>query len=93
MGSHKFTVRLASDLWEQAAGDAKTLGLSLNSLVVLALRKYVVGMRRTSARGDRHSVVYASMRDARLSVKVGRNELCPCGSGVKHKRCCGAPSP
>jgi hypothetical protein len=20
--------------------------------------------------------------------KVGRNELCPCGSGLKHKRCC-----
>jgi preprotein translocase subunit SecA len=22
--------------------------------------------------------------------KVGRNELCPCGSGKKYKRCCGA---
>jgi uncharacterized protein len=21
--------------------------------------------------------------------KVGRNEPCPCGSGKKHKRCCG----
>lgn len=25
------------------------------------------------------------------SVKVGRNEPCPCGSGKKHKKCCGAP--
>lgn len=24
--------------------------------------------------------------------KVGRNELCPCGSGRKYKRCCGARS-
>lgn len=24
------------------------------------------------------------------SKKVGRNEACPCGSGVKYKRCCGA---
>jgi preprotein translocase subunit SecA len=24
------------------------------------------------------------------SDKVGRNELCPCGSGKKYKRCCGA---
>ncbi len=24
--------------------------------------------------------------------KVGRNDPCPCGSGKKHKRCCGAPS-
>ncbi|WP_425522133.1 SEC-C metal-binding domain-containing protein [Xanthomonas arboricola] len=22
--------------------------------------------------------------------KIGRNESCPCGSGIKHKRCCGA---
>ncbi len=26
-----------------------------------------------------------------LSTKVGRNELCPCGSGKKFKKCCGAP--
>jgi uncharacterized protein len=24
------------------------------------------------------------------SAKVGRNDPCPCGSGRKHKRCCGA---
>ena len=23
------------------------------------------------------------------SVKVGRNDPCPCGSGKKYKRCCG----
>ena len=23
--------------------------------------------------------------------KVGRNEPCPCGSGTKYKKCCGAP--
>jgi len=26
----------------------------------------------------------------RSQPKVGRNELCPCGSGKKHKKCCGA---
>jgi len=25
------------------------------------------------------------------AAKVGRNEPCPCGSGVKFKKCCGAP--
>ena len=25
-----------------------------------------------------------------ISQKVGRNEPCPCGSGKKHKKCCGA---
>ena len=23
------------------------------------------------------------------SKKIGRNELCPCGSGKKYKKCCG----
>jgi len=27
---------------------------------------------------------------ASKTAKVGRNELCPCGSGKKYKRCCGA---
>ncbi len=26
---------------------------------------------------------------ARRAATVGRNEPCPCGSGMKHKRCCG----
>jgi len=25
----------------------------------------------------------------RSTRKIGRNELCPCGSGKKYKRCCG----
>ena len=24
-------------------------------------------------------------------TEVGRNDLCPCGSGKKYKKCCGAP--
>ena len=31
----------------------------------------------------------ASTRPA-SSSKVGRNQPCPCGSGLKHKRCCGS---
>ena len=30
---------------------------------------------------------YDARRQAR-SVKVGRNEPCPCGSGKKYKKCC-----
>ena len=26
----------------------------------------------------------------RKAEKVGRNDLCPCGSGKKYKKCCGA---
>ena len=25
----------------------------------------------------------------RNTTKVGRNDLCPCGSGKKYKKCCG----
>jgi len=28
----------------------------------------------------------------REGIKVGRNDLCPCGSGKKYKKCCGANS-
>jgi SEC-C motif-containing protein len=27
--------------------------------------------------------------EVRAEPKVGRNELCPCGSGKKYKKCCG----
>lgn len=32
----------------------------------------------------------ARTREIARVAKVGRNERCPCGSGVKYKRCCGA---
>ena len=32
----------------------------------------------------------ADMQEPAQSTKVGRNEPCPCGSGKKYKRCCGA---
>ena len=28
-------------------------------------------------------------KTAAVSVKVGRNDPCPCGSGKKYKKCCG----
>ena len=28
----------------------------------------------------------------RIGEKVGRNDRCPCGSGIKYKRCHGRPS-
>ena len=34
---------------------------------------------------------YARIEPIRVAPKVGRNDLCPCGSGKKYKKCCGAP--
>jgi len=32
---------------------------------------------------------HAPVRPLHAEEKIGRNDLCPCGSGKKHKRCCG----
>ncbi len=42
-------------------------------------------MRRRLGRTDRASL-HASFLG--VSKKVGRNDLCPCGSGKKYKKCC-----
>lgn len=48
------------------------------------------------ARLQRHYAMYRARIDAprastrRPGPKVGRNDPCPCGSGKKHKKCCGA---
>jgi yecA family protein len=33
---------------------------------------------------------YAPQEPVRVGPKIGRNEPCPCGSGRKYKKCCGA---
>lgn len=46
-----------------------------------------LGMAIASALDELEDVPEPPARTA----KVGRNEPCPCGSGVKYKKCCGAP--
>ncbi|MGA3212013.1 MAG: SEC-C metal-binding domain-containing protein, partial [Terriglobales bacterium] len=41
---------------------------------------------RMAGSGD-HQIVQQVVRG---SAKVGRNDPCPCGSGKKYKKCCGA---
>ncbi len=43
----------------------------------------------SSSSSNRVDAVRQVARDA-SGEKVGRNDLCPCGSGKKYKRCCGA---
>ena len=31
-----------------------------------------------------------AVAEARKTAKIGRNDPCPCGSGKKYKKCCGA---
>jgi preprotein translocase subunit SecA len=36
-----------------------------------------------------HGHSHAQTPFVRAMPKVGRNDACPCGSGQKHKKCCG----
>lgn len=49
-------------------------------------RGFVAQLRQI---GIRPGMPDASMKRALRRVKVGRNEACPCGSGLKYKRCHG----
>jgi len=40
-------------------------------------------------RGDAFTTVEADTETIRTEAKIGPNHPCPCGSGRKHKKCCG----
>ena len=52
---------------------------------VTGIYRYFAARRRTSVRAEREVAA-----PERSRPKVGRNEPCPCGSGKKFKKCCGA---
>ena len=48
------------------------------------------GEQRSTRVGDPRANDEASKRQVIRAEKVGRNDPCPCGSGKKYKKCCGA---
>jgi uncharacterized protein len=54
------------------------------STSVMEIYRYLAPARQMNAEAG--TIGADSMR----SSKIGRNELCPCGSGKKYKRCCGS---
>ncbi|MFN2218935.1 MAG: SEC-C metal-binding domain-containing protein [Anaerolineae bacterium] len=63
------------------------------SLSTVQQRKYeaVIRMRERRRQEMVDRLGYEEDEPARRR-KIGRNEPCPCGSGQKYKRCCGAPT-
>jgi preprotein translocase subunit SecA len=53
-----------------------------------AERQKAAQQRLLAARSNRDTA--AGPQPRRAGVRVGRNDPCPCGSGKKYKRCCGA---
>lgn len=71
-----------SDLDEDAIARIDEIAAEIIPDLVIALNRWTKGR----ALWGNANANWAPAR----SQKVGRNELCPCGSGQKYKRCCGA---
>ena len=54
---------------------------------------FTIQVRRNTEAPKREAVLKPAEHHnmtVRKANKVGRNDLCPCGSGKKYKNCCGA---
>jgi len=75
-------------------GDIEDARHVMNSLDIYelddAMREQLVGQRRIIEDAARTLPKNNGRTEVRNTPKVGRNAPCPCGSGIKHKRCCGA---
>lgn len=99
------TVRLPGELQIEANRYAGGLGLSLNSLIAVALREYLDDRKRPDqavAAQPAPSVMPADIRPAPVApvapapraaivAPANRRAPCPCGSGKRYSQCHGAP--
>jgi hypothetical protein len=83
----------------QPAEDLQKTRASLEDLSAIILHEMVAlseisdGVRR-EAIAEFHAMKGKTADDGApiaRPIKIGRNEPCPCGSGKKYKKCCGAP--
>jgi uncharacterized protein YecA (UPF0149 family) len=84
----------ASRRMAEACRDETAGGKSLDGVAEIMRRTFRDAMSQYVQLGQ--SIYQARLRDDRppagAARKVGRNEPCPCGSGMKYKTCCGAPA-
>ncbi len=75
----QFFSRSYSRLEQLAIGMARPMGLAVQG-----------GSMPASQRTRTRAVSIAAVQNQARKTGVGRNDPCPCGSGKKYKRCCGA---
>lgn len=80
--------RLAT-LIEVAQGESDLDSVAVNALHDGAVSDLTDAVQRLYAAADGVASGTAIAAVATPTTKVGRNDPCPCGSGRKHKRCCG----
>jgi len=77
-----------SDLPKDVIADLRKSAPDLITDMVIALNRRTKGAPQPGAFGAEDEA-FGSSAPFR-ATKIGRNEACPCGSGRKYKRCCGA---
>jgi uncharacterized protein YecA (UPF0149 family) len=74
----------------RAHGDASGIADANERLVRLLAGQPGREQETNAAAQEMQRASRAAYGGSRLAVKIGRNDPCPCGSGRKYKRCCGA---
>lgn len=99
MEKTRLTLRLPAELAAQAAAVAAQQGLTVNAFMVQAVRNWAtyqgkrLALSSLPAAGPVRSLPRATAPSPPVQnvPKVGANQPCPCGSGLKYKRCHGQP--
>ena len=74
----------------RAHGDASGIADASERLVRLLGEQPGREQEAAEAEQEMQRASRAAYGGSRFAVKIGRNDPCPCGSGRKYKRCCGA---
>ena len=80
------------------AGEAELVKIALDQRLAMAGQEPVFAREREQDEGDAEAWAESNGASGPVAVppkqpatqSVGRNDPCPCGSGKKHKKCCGA---
>lgn len=76
-------------LIDVAHGESALDSMQINALQDHAVRDLTEAVQRLYAASVRSAGRAGDASLATPAAKTGRNDPCPCGSGKKHKRCCG----
>jgi uncharacterized protein len=79
--------RLAEAFATDTGSELATIAIVMHEGIPEAVREYVALGRNIQ---DIVAREWQPQPAKRTSPKIGRNDPCPCGSGRKYKRCCGA---
>ena len=92
LGAHPLHGRVASEIDTLANMPARSLDDYADDAATSRQRRRLADLARDAYRLMRGMPVAAARPDPVTGrvVKVGRNDPCPCGSGKKFKKCCGA---